>query len=188
MVNFFLSTDQAIENFFEASRSFLLTKIFIFATILGNKEIIIALAIFLVGIFWIYKKQHYILPLIIATLGAQASVSLLKIIFQRSRPLHPVYLNDSFSFPSGHATLAVAFYGFVIYLFRKEIKNQKTKTFLIIISLAIILIIGISRLYLDMHFFTDILGGYFLGFMWIILGIMAGKTILKNINERGKQN
>ena len=76
-----------------------------------------------------------------------------------------------YSFPSGHAMVSFGFYGFLIYLAYKKINNKKIKYPLIISLALLILLIGISRIYLGVHYATDIIGGFIIGFIYLIVFI-----------------
>jgi len=85
--------------------------------------------------------------------------------------LVPVYVETSYSFPSGHATIAVAFYGFLIYVVWRNTKSWTYKINLLFAGLVIIAAIGFSRLYLGVHFLSDVLSGYLLGLLWLIISV-----------------
>jgi len=94
-----------------------------------------------------------------------------KIVFHRPRPEFPVYVETSFSFPSGHATIAIALYGFLAYILIQEVHSWKKKVNIFFGAILLAILIGLSRLYLGVHYVSDILGGYLLGFLWLIVGI-----------------
>ena len=82
-----------------------------------------------------------------------------------------MYLEKSFSFPSGHATIAVAFYGFIIYFLIKNVKSWNRKINIFFTGFILIILIGFSRLYLGVHFVSDVWAGYLIGAIWLIIGI-----------------
>ena len=88
---------------------------------------------------------------------------LVKELVQRPRPVSDVYGAVSYSFPSAHAVIALTVYGFLIYLCLKSQRSMVTKVGISLILGVIILLVSISRVYLDVHFFTDILAGLLLG-------------------------
>ncbi len=73
----------------------------------------------------------------------------------------------TYSFPSGHATLAVAFFGMLIYLFKDKIKNKTLRYTFITANIFLMILIGITRIYLNVHWLTDVLAGYALGLICI---------------------
>ena len=96
----------------------------------------------------------------------------LKYIFQRPRPLLPL-LNEArgLSFPSGHAFMSFSFFGLLIYLIYQEMKNIWLKWSLIFLISCLILSIGLSRIYLRVHYASDVIAGLCMGFMWIVISL-----------------
>lgn len=93
----------------------------------------------------------------------------LKSLLQRPRPTGFRIINETgYSFPSGHSMISMAFYGFLIYLIYKNIKNKCLK-FTLIISLFILIIsIGLSRIYLGVHYTSDVFAGFLLSIAYLI--------------------
>ena len=108
---------------------------------------------------------------------------ILKPIFGRIRPVDINLIEEtSYSFPSGHSLTAMAFYGFIIYLIYKS--NLKYKKLLITLLSILILLIGLSRVYLGVHFITDVLGGFTFSIFYLILFIeLTKKHIKTNKND-----
>lgn len=99
-----------------------------------------------------------------------------KNIFRRERPIYSLITKPKdFSFPSGHTMCSVLFYGFLIYLINKHIKNPYIKYSIITLLIITILLIAFSRLYLNVHFFTDVLTGFLLGFICLRMCINYDK-------------
>jgi undecaprenyl-diphosphatase len=94
----------------------------------------------------------------------------LKHLFDRNRPLIPL-LEEArgLSFPSGHALMSVTFYGLLIYIVFKGFKNKPLKWTLIAMLLALILIIGFSRIYLRVHYASDVIAGFCVGLLWLVI-------------------
>ncbi len=104
--------------------------------------------------------------------GCYLSASLLKIAFHRQRPAGiRVYDEMSFSFPSIHATVAVFLFGFITWIFARRMVNPIRRSCIIAAAILLITSIGFSRLYLGVHFLSDVLGGYLLGALWLALCI-----------------
>ena len=86
-------------------------------------------------------------------------IKISKEVFQRARPLSSIINETNFTFPSGHATITVVFLGLITYLFsKKDSKKQMT-----IVTIFLILFIGFTRIYLRVHWFTDVITGFILG-------------------------
>ena len=94
----------------------------------------------------------------------------IKSIFQRPRPIEYKLIEESgYSFPSGHSMASMAFYGFIIYLVYKNIKNKYIKWSLIVLLTLLIITIGFSRIYLGVHYTSDVLGGFLLTIAYLML-------------------
>lgn len=106
---------------------------------------------------------------------------ILKLLFQRPRPDGINIIEElGYSFPSGHSMVSMAFYGFIIYLIYRYVKNNYYKyTFMSILSILIILI-GLSRVYLGVHYITDVLAGFLISISYLIVYIkVINKSLLK---------
>ena len=104
---------------------------------------------------------------------------ILKFILRRPRPTEFKIINETgYSFPSGHSMISMAFYGFLIYLIYKNIKNKCLKTTLIIILSLLIIAIGISRIYLGVHYVSDVIGGFLISISYLIVYIKLIKKKL----------
>jgi len=95
--------------------------------------------------------------------------------FQRLRPENALLLELSYSFPSGHATIAVVFFGLLVYLF----VNKKYSVHGIVVASLLVILIGLSRLYLRVHWLTDVLGGFVLGGIILAVGIWLARVNVK---------
>jgi len=97
---------------------------------------------------------------------------LLKRILQRPRPTEYRIIEETgYSFPSGHSMISMAFYGYLIYLIYKYVKNKYIKWISIILLSILICVIGISRIYLGVHYASDVLGGFLISISYLIIYI-----------------
>jgi undecaprenyl-diphosphatase len=179
--------DLKIENSLVLFRNTDLTSIFRWLTLLGKWQVITAFLAAASLLFWLWDKKNYIFALIISVVGSTSFALIGKNIFQRARPAVALYNETSFSFPSGHATISVAFYGFLAYFLIKIIKKWKNKINVFFITLLLIFFIGFSRLYLGVHYFSDVWAGYLVGTIWLIIAIGFGEY-LSTIRKREKIN
>jgi len=163
--------DVKIENLLAIFRNSELIKFFSWITIFGIWQIVTIFVIATIIILWILKKQKYILPLLLSIFGSETFTFIGKEVFHRARPTVALYKVNSFSFPSGHATIAVSFYGFLTYMMIRETKKWKNKINILFLGFILITLIGFSRLYLGVHYLSDVLGGYLVGGIWLIIGI-----------------
>ena len=112
---------------------------------------------------------------------------LLKLILHRPRPDEfQIITETGYSFPSGHSMVSLAFYGYLVYLIYKYINNKHLKRTLIIILSVLICVIGVSRIYLGVHYTSDVLGGFLISFAYLIIYIeLVNKFVLeKNKDDR----
>ena len=116
--------------------------------------------------------------LILVVGGAQMLNNVLKDVFERTRPA-PVagfIPAQQFSFPSGHAMVSAAFYLFLAYLGWRLLRGR-SRYLLAATLLLLVLLIGVSRLYLQAHYFTDVVAGYVVGFLWTDAVILGGRFL-----------
>ena len=111
----------------------------------------------------------------------------LKLIFRRARPelLSGGQHLSSYSFPSGHATGAICFFGFLIWLSWAFFKRPVLKILLTFLLVLVILLVGFSRIYLGVHYPTDVIGGYLAGGCWLII-VLSGNHILRKYRNQPK--
>ena len=104
---------------------------------------------------------------------------LLKRILQRPRPTEYRIIEETgYSFPSGHSMISMAFYGYLIYLIYKYAKNKYIKWISIVLLSILICTIGISRIYLGVHYTSDVLGGFLISISYLIIYISAVNKFL----------
>jgi len=173
-----VSADVRVANLLAIFRNADLTKIFFWITLLGKWQIILIFTVAAILILWFWKKRFYIIPLLISITGSEIFTSIGKFVFHRARPDVAVYSENSFSFPSGHATSAIAFYGFLTYMLIRNAKSWKNKINVFFASFIIILLIGFSRLYLGVHYVSDVWGGYLVGAIWLIIALSLSEYLL----------
>ncbi|MDQ4096755.1 MAG: bifunctional DedA family/phosphatase PAP2 family protein, partial [Actinomycetota bacterium] len=128
------------------------------------------------------------LPLLIlalALLGAIALTDVVKPLVGRVRPdMGPLVAADGFAFPSGHATESVAVYGGLAYLAAGWFRTWKAKVATWTVALLVVLLVGFSRVYLGLHWTTDVLGGYALGAVWLAAVLVTTSAIRGAWNRR----
>ena len=170
--------DDLVYNTISKTISTPVTAIFKVITNLGGVVGIITITL-LILIFLKSNLQKYyvVVNLLIITMSNQ----ILKNIIQRPRPIeHRIIDEAGYSFPSGHSMVSMAFYGFLIYLIYKNIENKNIKWTLCTILSLLILFIGISRIYLGVHYVSDVIGGFCLSIAYLIVYTkMIGKDIKK---------
>ena len=158
-------------------RNNILTSVFRVITNLGGAYCLIIIAI-LCAIFIKNKKIAFAIPinLILSTILNLV----LKNIVERPRPIGYRLIDETgYSFPSGHSMISAAFYGLIIYFIWKNVKNIKLKYISCILLALLILLIGISRIYLGVHYASDVIGGFIISIAYLIIYTTTFKTIFK---------
>lgn len=150
-----------------------LIQFFLAVTAFGTVPVVIVVLLSASALGLLWNKRRYVEALWITVLGSQLFVLLGKYFVHRVRPdgLISVYYEPSFSFPSGHAAIAVALYGFITYMLWQHVHSFKKKTTVLFVGVVFIFLLGFSRLYLGVHFLSDVIGGYLDGVMWLIVGV-----------------
>lgn len=161
--------DQQITDYIISFRTPALTNFFIFVTKVGDfyGYLVVLIGSVLVSIF-IFKKWKYVFQITLVLLLSSVSNLILKRFIDRARPgIEHLVSVETLSYPSGHAMSAMAFYGFIMYLFYRFKINLFLKITMMLFLFLLILSIGISRIYLGVHFPSDIAGGFIAGFIWV---------------------
>lgn len=148
----------------------------------------IFLIIFTLAVIIFMKNEKIELSIALNLIVATIINTSLKNILQRPRPTQYRLIDETgFSFPSGHSMVSMSFYGFLIYLIFKYIKNKKIKIISITLLSILILSIGASRIYLGVHYTSDVLGGYLLGVSYLIIYTsLMGKFLEKESDKKCK--
>lgn len=139
----------------------------------GNGYTLITLTVLL--ILFCKNKSHFGINLVVSFVLN----IIIKTIIARPRPVgHNLITEGGYSFPSGHSMISMAVYGFLIYYIYKNVSNKMWRWLLIILLSLLILIIGFSRIYLGVHYASDVLAGYLLSLIWLItfITIIERKT------------
>mgnify|MGYP004643968943 FL=1 len=146
-----------------------------FITNFGGAIFIILLTVILIAII----KNKKIGLSILANLAIITILNqLLKRILQRPRPTEYRIIEESgYSFPSGHSMISMAFYGYLIYLIYKYVENKNVKWILISLLSVLICLIGISRIYLGVHYTSDVLGGFLISISYLVIYISAVNNV-----------
>ncbi|MFB9973957.1 phosphatase PAP2 family protein [Allobacillus sp. SKP2-8] len=176
--------DQMASQFVSSIQSDTLDSIFGFITELGAVWLI-ATGSIIVGIILLFYPSNRlwrVLYFTVTMIGISVLTSSLKELFERDRPnLIQEYDGTGYSFPSGHSTGPMVFYGFIIYLIIRSRFPVVTKWIVGIVLSVLIFLIGFSRIYLGVHYASDVIGGFLLGFAWLATNITILEiTIRKN--------
>lgn len=147
-----------------------------FITNFGGAIFIITL---MITLFILIKDKKIGLSIFLNLVIATTLNQLLKRILQRPRPTEYRIIEETgYSFPSGHSMVSMAFYGYLIYLIYKYVKNKYIKWTLIVLLSILICSIGISRIYLGVHYTSDVLGGFLASISYLVIYISAVNKFL----------
>ncbi len=173
--------DQIVANLMAQWRTPELIRLFTWITYLGRApEVAAVLAAVLAGLL-LYRRYREALALLLSVSGALIFLTLGKLVFHRPRPEIAYYFEPTWSFPSGHATIAVALYGFLGYLLIHHSTGLRRRLDLFFATLVLVLAIAFSRIYLAEHYLSDVYAGLLLGSLWALGGV----TFLKWMESRG---
>ena len=130
----------------------------------------IFLIILTITLFIVIKNKKVGLSIIINLVVITVLNQILKHILQRPRPTEFRIIEETgYSFPSGHSMVSMAFYGYLIYLIYKYVKNKNVKWISIVLLSILICSIGISRIYLGVHYTSDVLGGFLISVSYLVV-------------------
>lgn len=182
--SFIVTLDHSFAQLMYDMRVDWLIKGFYYFSMLGSFWGVVSIAIISTILFVVTKHKTYILPVWISLLGTEFTVSMSKNYFHRLRPFDlSYYTESSFSFPSGHATVSVAFYGVLFYAIIRSSPHIAAKFRWMVTGILFIGLLGFSRLYLCVHYISDVLAGYSLGLLWMLLAISMREWVV----HRGKK-
>ena len=146
-------------------------------TALGDWRTVTAFALGAGAMLVAYGRWSLALGLGVTVIGNVISVTVLKAIFDRPRPELAYFTETSGSFPSGHAAISVAFYGYLCFIgWRVRLIGPATAA---VLALIIAFVIGFSRVYLIEHYLSDVLNGYLIGALWLLIGIALAEWQIK---------
>ncbi len=177
--------DEAAFKFLHGRISENTTRVMRFFTVLGNYQVMIVANLLLIAFFlFVVKHKWYSITIPSTALGSVLVMSLLKLWFNRPRPLTPLLEPArGLSFPSGHAMTAVTFFGLLIFFIWKRKHRPLVRAALIAPLASMIVIIGLSRVYLRVHYASDVLAGYAAGVIWLSLSV----TVLRKIEKYSRK-
>jgi undecaprenyl-diphosphatase len=143
-----------------------------------GSEGVLAFLVLLVAWFGRQRQWGAAVSLVLVVVGAQLLNDVLKELFHRTRPapVAGILTAQQFSFPSGHAMVSAAFYSFIAYVTWRTSRSWK-RTAWVALLLVLVLLIGVSRLYLAAHYFSDVVAGYVAGFIWTDSVVVAGQLL-----------
>lgn len=180
--NELIKMDTTIFNAIKLTRSDYATSAFKMITAFGNAPVFITITL-LILIFIKNKKVGVMVSLNLLAVGVLNQI--FKYIVQRPRPIESRLIEESgYSFPSGHSMVSTAFYGLIIYFIFKYVKNKKIRNICCALLSILVLLIGVSRIYLGVHYTSDVIAGFVFSIAYLIIFI----TIIPKIMNTEKNN
>jgi undecaprenyl-diphosphatase len=165
-----------------------LNKLMIIVTNIFSPEVLLGLAIF-AAIYYFIKKNWYNAALIfISSTGAAVLGAITKHLVGRLRPIGGLISETGLSFPSQHSIMVVIFFSLVMFLFTEKIKNKLLKYLFIFSNIFLIILVGFSRIYLRVHYFSDVVAGFTLGLFWLTFLILGFVVVIKLLKDRKYKN
>lgn len=149
-------------------------------TWLGSTAVLIPLLLGVSGLLWWGRRDRgAMVYLWVAFAGAMALYQAFKILIGRARPPVPEMLTHAggYAYPSGHATQAITVWGLLAVLAVTHLRGRMSRAFVLGATTVVIVLVGASRVYLGVHWFTDVAGGYALGAAWIGLLLALPRVI-----------
>ena len=156
---------------------------------IGKPEVMMPVVPLLAAALWWRGLRRQAIVLVISTGGAGVLAFLLKLHFRRVRPDVPwAFAHEpSFSFPSGHSVLAVVLYGTLLYLALGHLRRDRDRVGAILCAAALIFGIGYSRIYLGVHYPSDVAAGYFVGTVWLMAVMLADRFVQWDVGGQSKR-
>ena len=175
MINAIKAFDISVEQFFDINRTYALTKFFSWLTDLGDARIIAILCISMAIVLMRHHRSAYVVGLFVSITGSVLFSYALKLAVARGRPLPPFAAIDEpgYSFPSLHAASAIAMYGFLAFMIWKLLNPPHHRLPWVVFIGVLIALIGFSRLYLGVHYPSDVAAGYAIGAFFVWLGTLV---------------
>ncbi len=144
-------------------------------TWLGTLPAFVVLSAVAIGVMWLLRHARLALAWLIVLIGSGLLIDLFKDLFERPRPpFHNQFAKEmSYSFPSGHAVASAVAYGMLAYCLALRWHTWRRRIVVVAVFGLLVLLIGFSRLYLGVHYLSDVLAGYALALAWLALSIWA---------------
>jgi len=181
--------DEALATYLHNLATPPLTAFFVVITALGSLETIASVGLLVAG-FFVWRRWW--LPLatwLAAVAGGVALNQLLKGLFARPRPsfAEPLLPESGYSFPSGHAMQSLILYGMLAYFAVLTLRSWRAKTAVVFGLALLVILIGFSRLYLGVHYFSDVVAGFAAGGVWLS-AVITGMEVVRRGEHRPNQS
>src|SRR6202035_2903479 len=176
--------DETVSTFLHAHTAAPFTVAMRAVSAIGSPFVVLAAGVALALLFGWRRRGSDVGMIVLAVVGGELLNPLLKLIFARQRPTFedPLVALASYSFPSGHAAGSTVFYGLLAYLVAREARSWGLRVLAVVAAAVTLLLIGFSRVYLGVHYLSDVLGGYAAGLVWLT-STVTGVELLRRRRE-----
>lgn len=168
----FTTINDFFANIAMALRNPAITKFVIILTDIGRPRNILMFCIVVAMVLWLHKKIDHLIQFVITVSTGALVVTLTKMIIHLPRPIGGLIEESGYSFASGHATMAMIFFMLIAYSYKSHIENLIMKRLFVALNILIAVFIGATRIYLGVHYATDVIGGLLIGL------IISGASII----------
>ncbi len=177
--------DETVFSIFKGYVSDATTSFFSFFTLFGSHRFLVPANLILMAYaFFIMRNKWFGIKVTSVAFTSLFMMFALKMFFNRPRPEIPLLAEvRGLSFPSGHAFMSFTFFALLIYVINKQIKTIWLRYLLIFMCLCMIVIIALSRIYLRVHYASDVMAGLAIGLIWLVISL----SILTYIEKRTKE-
>jgi membrane-associated phospholipid phosphatase len=167
--------DSAVAMWFHTHATGLATGVMSAVTWLGGAEVLLAVTLVAALVLLLRRRVAHAALIAAALGGGEALNWALKAAFERPRPAfsEPLATAAGFSFPSGHAMVSMTVYGALAYVIATRVKSVRTRLLIVGSALALVLAIGFSRVYLGVHYVSDVLAGFSAGLVWLMCCVLV---------------
>ncbi len=177
--------DQLLADYLHSHATPPLTTFFLVVNALGSIETIVLLGVVVAAFLAWGRRWLFLGSWVAAVAGSAVLNQLLKGLFERPRPFfeHPLLIETSYSFPSGHAMESFVVYGMLAYFAVLALRSWESRVGVIFGAALLVVLIGFSRMYLGVHYLSDVLAGYAAGGVWLSALVTGVETIRRGKNE-----
>lgn len=179
--------DQAVNQALAAWRSPTAVLVFTWITNLGSTETLTAVSIVSTGFLFAHRRVAYVPPLWLCIAGSQLTTWAGKYAIAKPRPEFLVGVEAfSPSFPSAHATGAAAVYGFIAYILIRDLTNSTRRFEIGYWTAVLVLLVTFSRVFLSVHFLSDVTAGLIVGGFWLLVGVATAELLARREHGSSK--
>ena len=181
--------DLAVINFIQGMEMHWLTPIIKVFTWIGSGYVVAPITIIaFILLFFVYQYRKQAFLLVTVVVGTVILNGLLKVYFKRERPdIYRILDATGFSFPSGHTMMAFSLYTIIAYILWRNVKTPLSRVLLILFTNFMIVIISTGRIYLGVHYPSDIVGGYIASALWVFIVIAVYGFYQNRLENKGNQ-